>query len=240
MKRLCCQNNFVIDYAKTLYKPEFPEKIGEEIKVFTSKKLPAFFEYAKDKKPNEDKKKSQIEERNKSFVNKLYERIPNKSINTRGMKLGKLEYTKMMNNVNIVCSKEVSSLYDELNKKYRYMVNMKDEYIDNLHYVACSIRKEFSDLGYSDEMITDMLVQYLYGNEKRGKQLFWFCYGQYVVNNLEKNIKVRKTKYIQCIDCGEWIEVDIKDNKTIRCDSCQLIEKRRIDREYRRKKRMSM
>ena len=96
MKRLCCQNNFVIDYAKTLYKPEFPEKIGEEIKVFTSKKLPAFFEYAKDKKPNEDKKKSQIEERNKSFVNKLYERIPNKPINTRGMKLGKLEYTKMM------------------------------------------------------------------------------------------------------------------------------------------------
>ena len=61
VKRLCCQNNFVIDYAKTLYKPEFPEKIGEEIKVFTSKKLPAFFEYEKDKKPNEDKKKSQIE-----------------------------------------------------------------------------------------------------------------------------------------------------------------------------------
>lgn len=234
VKRLCCQNNFVIDYAKTLYKPEFPEKIGEEIKVFTSKKLPAFFEYAKDKKPNEDKKKSQIEERNKSFVNKLYERIPNKPINTRGMKLGKLEYTKMMNNVNIVCSKEVSSLYDELNKKYRYMVNMKDEYIDNLHYVACSIRKEFSGLGYSDEMITDMLVQYLYGNEKRGKQLFWFCYGQYVVNNLEKNIKVRKTKYIQCIDCGEWIEVDCK-SKSIRCDGCQSEYRKKLDRERKRK-----
>ena len=154
------------------------------------------------------------------------------------MKLGKLEYTKMMNNVNIVCSKEVSSLYDELNKKYRYMVNMKDEYIDNLHYVACSIRKEFSGLGYSDEMITDMLVQYLYGNEKRGKQLFWFCYGQYVVNNLEKNVKVRKTKYIQCIDCGEWIEVD-KDSKLIRCPNCQKIERRRIEREKKRKQRMS-
>ena len=50
VKRLCCQNNFVIDYAKTLYKPEFPEKIGEEIKVFTSKKLPAFFEYEKEER----------------------------------------------------------------------------------------------------------------------------------------------------------------------------------------------
>lgn len=234
VKRLCCQNNFVIDYAKTLYKPEFPEDIGKEIKVFTNKKLPAFFKYAKDKSDD------QICEPNESFVNKLYNRIPNKSINTRGMKLGKLDYCKMMNNVNTICPKEVSELYDTLNKEYRYMVNMKDEYIDNLHYIACTIRQQFSELGYTEVTITDMLIQYLYGNEKRGKQLFWFCYGQYVVNNLEKNIKIKSTKYVQCIDCGEWIEVDAKDNKTIRCEDCQLAEKRRLDREYRRRKRMSM
>ena len=234
VKRLCCQNNFVIDYAKTLYKPEFPETIGEEIKEFTNQKLPAFFEYAK------DKEKSQVNDRNDSFVNKLYSRIPNKSINTRGMKLGELKYKDMMKNPDIVCSKEVSDLYDELNKKYRYMVNMKDEYIDNLHYVACSIRDQFAELGYSEEMIADMLIQYLYGGEKRAKQLFWFCYGQYVVNNLENNIKVRKTKLIQCIDCSEWFEVDIKDTKACRCKDCQLEEKRRLDREYRRKKRMSI
>ena len=234
VKRLCCQNNFVIDYAKTLYKPEFPKDIGKEIKVFTNKKLPAFFKYAKDKSDD------QVCEPNESFVNKLYNRIPNKSINTRGMKLDKLDYYKMMNNVNTICSKEVSELYDTLNKEYRYMVNMKDEYIDNLHYIACTIRQQFSELGYTEVTITDMLIQYLYGNEKRGKQLFWFCYGQYVVNNLEKNIKIKSTKYVQCIDCGEWIEVDAKDNKTIRCEDCQLAEKRRLDREYRRRKRMSM
>ena len=59
-------------------------------------------------------------------------------------------------------------LYDKLNKEYRYMVNMKDEYIDNLHYVACSIRNQFLDFGYSEDVITDMLIQYLYGNEKPG------------------------------------------------------------------------
>ena len=223
VKRLCCQNNFVIDFAKTLYKPEFPHEINEQISKYTNTKLPAFFEFAK------DKEKSQVKERNKSFVNKIYDRIPNKPINTRGMNLGKIVYKAMMENSTIICSKEVSDLYDELNKQYRYMINMKDEYIDNLRYVACKIRDEFSKFGYSNETITDMLVEYLYGRDKRYKQLLWFCYGQYVVNNLEKNISVKKTKVIQCIDCGEWFEVDIS-SKRIRCDKCFKLERKEHNR----------
>ena len=126
VKRLCCQNNFVIDYAKTLYKPEFPHEIDEKIAQYTNCKLPAFFEYAK------DKDKSQVKKRNGSFVNKIYDRIPNKPINTRGLKLEKIDYQKLMSNPRIICSKEVSDLYDELNKQYRYMINMKDEYMGKL------------------------------------------------------------------------------------------------------------
>lgn len=233
VKRLCCQNNFVIDYAKTLYKPEFPKEIGEEIKVFTNHKLPAFFEYAK------DKEKSQVEKRNDSFVNKIFNRVPNKSINTRGLKLGKLDYKQLMHNVNVICSEEVKELYDRLNKEYRYKINMKDEYVDNLRYVACSIRDEFMKLGYSEETITDMLVQYLYSKEKRAKQLLWFCYGQYIVNNLEKNVEIKKTKYIQCINCGEWFEVDINNGMTCRCNECLSMYKRERDRIRKKKYRMS-
>ena len=234
VKRLCCQNNFVIDYAKTLYKPDFPDRIADEIKEFTNEKLPAFFEFAKDKKVSDNDDESQVCKRNGSFVNKLYEKIKNKPINTRGLKLGKLEHKKLMHNVNIVCTTEVSNLYIELSKKYRYMVNMKDEYIDNLHYVACSIRKQFTELGYSDETISDMLVQYLYGGEKRSKQLLWFCYGNYILNNLEHNIEIKKTKYIQCVDCGEWLEVDIM-SKSCRCTTCQYEYRKRMDRERKRK-----
>ena len=228
VKQLCCQNNFVIDYAKTLYKPEFPKHVSENIIYYTRHKLPAFFEFAK------DKTKKQIEERNDSFVNKLYSRIPNKSINTRGLKLGQLNYKDMMSNKNVVCSKEVSDLYDKRNNEYHYMIDMKDEYTDNLRYLACSIRDEFSQLGYSDEMIADMLVEYLYGSNKRYKQLLWFCYGQYIVNNLENNLNVRKTKYIQCIDCGEWIEVDLYSNAT-RCKKCQHEYRKMYYRERKRK-----
>ena len=232
VKLLCMENNFVIDYAKTLYKPKRPDNKNEIITKYTHSKLPAFFEYAKDKKDN------QVEKRNCSTVNKIFKNIPNVSINTKGLKLEKLDYKKMMCNVNIRCSKEVSELYNRLNSEYRYMINMKDEYIDNLRYVACQIRNEFSALGYSEETIADMLIDYLYGNNKRYKQLLWFVYGQYIVNNLEKNIEIPKTKYIQCVDCGEWFEVNM-NSRRIRCDSCTREERRRIEREKKAKQRMS-
>lgn len=228
VKQLCCQNNFVIDYAKTLYKPEFPKQVSENIAYYTKHKLPAFFKYAK------DKDKNQIEKRNNSFVNKIYSRIKNKPINTRKLKLGELDYRKLMKRPTLVCSKEVSALYDKRNKEYHYMIDMKDEYTDNLRYLACSIREQFSQFGYSDETIADMLVEYLYGNNKRAKQLLWFCYGQYIVNNLENNLNVRKTKYIHCIDCGEWVEADIYSN-AIRCKNCQNEYRKIYYRERKRK-----
>ena len=220
VKLLCMENNFAIDEAKTLYMPERAEWFKPVVSKYTKVNLPAFFEFAK------DKEKSQIITRNQSFVNKIYTRIPNKPINTRGMDLGKIDYKIMMQNSGIICSKEVSDLYDRLNKQYRYMVNMKDEYADNLRYVACKIRDEFSAVGYANETIADMLIEYLYGRNKRYKQLLWFCYGQYVVNNLEENIGVPKTKFIQCEDCGEWFETDSSNKRSSRCPGCQEINRR--------------
>ena len=231
VKLLCMENNFCIDAAKTLYMPERPDWFNPVVSKYTNCKLPAFFEYAK------DKEKTQIKKRNGSFVNKIYDRIPNIPISTRGLQLGEINYKDMMSNGSIICSKEVSDLYDNLNKQYRYMINMKDEYIDNLRYVACKIREEFSKIGYSDETIADMLVEYLYGKGKRYKQLLWFCYGQYIVNNLENNIGVKKTKFVQCVDCGEWVEIDVLNTKTDRCDNCKIVYQKNYHKEYMRNKR---
>lgn len=229
VKLLCMENNFCIDSAKTLYMPERPEWFKPIVSKFTNEKLPAFFEYAK------DKEKSQVKKRNDSFVNKIYDRIPNKPINTTGMKLGKIDYRVMMTNSSVICSKEVSELYDRLNKEYRYMINMKDEHADNMRYIACKIREEFGKFGYCEETIADMLIEYLYGRDKRYKQLLWFCYGQYVVNNLEKNIEVKRTKFIQCIDCGEWFEVDVKNNETCRCHDCSIFHQKLIKAEQNKR-----
>ena len=223
VKRLCCQNNFVIDYAKTLYKPEFPPEIKEQISRFTSAKLPAFFAFAKDKEA------SQLTSRNESFVNRIYDKIPNRPLNTRGMKLPKINYQTMMRDGQILCPNEVSDLYNTLNRQYRYIMNRSDQDADNLRYSACKIREAFSRLGYPDETISDMLVEYLYGRNKRYKQLLWFCYGQYITAHLEMNLNVPKTKGMQCIDCGEWLEVPAV-SKRIRCPQCQKAFRSRINR----------
>ncbi len=233
VKRLCCQGNFVIDYAKSLYKPEFPDEIKKQVSVFTNKKLPAFFEFAK------DKKKSQVAKRNKSFVNKLYKLIPNRGINTRLLKLDELDYHKLMNDVNTVCLPEVSDLYNELNKQYRYKFNLQNDYLMHARYLSCKIRDQFAKLGYTGSHITDMLVKYAYGNNIRYKELLWFCFGSYIVDNLRRNVIIKQTKYIQCLDCGEWIEVDIDNRRTYRCPSCQdkftRTTKTRRQRKYRQK-----
>lgn len=236
VKRLCCQNNFVIDFAKTLYKPEFPKNIARDIRKFTDCKLPAFFAYAKDKEP------SQVEPANESFVNSLVRRIPDMPINTRGLQLGEIDYRLLMGRPDTRCSREVAQLYDKRNREYRYKINRKEEFADNLHYVASSIRQEFSALGYPEETISDMLVHYLYGSNRRSKQLLWFCYGQHIVNHLKENVAVKNTKAIRCQDCGQWLEVDSKDNTTNRCVPCYLTYRKKYkaerERLRREKKRM--
>ena len=103
VKLLCMENNFVIDYAKTLYKPERPQAIHEEITAFTKGNVPHFFVHAK------DKEFTQVEEINESFVNKLEYKIINPRINCRnlkdskGKKLGTIDYTKLVNNPDIEC-----------------------------------------------------------------------------------------------------------------------------------------
>ncbi len=222
---LCMENNFHIDYAKTLYKPERPPQVGAVIRKYTNAKLPAFFSFAK------DKDLTQVEPRSQSLVNRLYEFIPDKAVRTRSLKLDKPDYRKLMQTPSVTCPKEVASLYDMLNRQYRYMFYQKDERDNNGNYVSHMIRSRFAQLGYSDPVIADMLVSYLYGQEKRSKQLLWFCYGSYLADNLERHVAPPMKKTIRCRDCGEWFEVP-RLSRSCRCTVCQQMENRRRKRLY--------
>ena len=222
VKLLCMENNFCIDYAKTLYKPERPKDIDKAIRAFTGKKVPYFFVYAK------DKDESQVETINNSLTNKLNDLIPNPRINTRKLGLKPIEYQYLMHNVNTEIDEQLIEKYTELNNTYHFKVSMKDEFQNNLHYLACQIREELSVFGYSEIEVCDMLVKYLYEKKNRKmKELLWFCYGKYIVENLKRNYPIHKTKAIKCIDCGEWIEIDSTNNRTHRCEDCQLIFNRK-------------
>jgi len=190
-----------------------------------------------------DKTAKQTCARNNSFVNTIYNKIKKNNVTLRHMGLDEFDYHNLMSNKNIVSSKEVEEIYDDLNRRYRFMINMKDEYTANLNYVASQLRAVFSETGYSDDMITDMLVYYLYSNDRIYKQVLWFCYGDRIVNNILKNVEIEETKPVKCPDCGEWFEISTGVGRpSVRCRSCQDRRTKKIKleslRRYRANNRM--
>lgn len=259
IKLLCMENNFVIDYAKTLYKPERPNGIKELITDHTKDNLPHFFKYAKDK--NDD----QVVDVNGSFVNKLNKFVPNPRINCRKLGLDKIDYTLLMDNPDIDCKvaftdkgkiiKEETDpfivKYCELNKMHHFILEnamkvdntfsaevlSKSQIRHDMKYKCAydEVKNELSQYGYNDVEIADILVKFLYGiRESKHKAVLWLCYGDIILSNLEKNVR-KQTKDIQCVDCGEWIEVNIKDTKACRCDECQKEYRKKWDRERKRR-----
>ena len=202
IRLLCAENNLVIDYAKTLYKPTRPKEIGNKIKEFTKAEVPHFFKYAKDKERTEKK--------NQSFVNKLDDIIPNPRISSKSWGLEKPEYILLMTNPDIEVSEdaEIIKSYIELNRKYQYTVitnkgksdddNLKDKrndmgYHDYMNTVNADIinevRTTLSQFG-TDAEIADILVKYLYGmKDSKYKNVLWMCYGDILYTNLICNLK---------------------------------------------------
>ena len=262
VRLLCMENNFVIDFAKTLYKPERPSFIHDKITDFTNKKLPHFFTYAKDKTID------QVEDINNSFVNKLESKIINPRINSRSIGLKQIDYTKLVTNPNIECrvvfnkngkiNEELSDpmivRYYQLNQQYHFKVNMecaeltRGDLLSNTQYkqdlffkrIANEIRSELSQFGYNESEIVDILVKFLYYvKPSKHKSVLWFCYGKQIFENIERNIKP-KTKIIQCVDCGKWIETSVFDSATERCDECydEYRKKYKAQKEKERRDRL--
>lgn len=260
IKLLCAENNYVIDFAKTLYKPVRPDDVNDRINAFTNQPLPRFFKYAK------DKTEEQISEVNDSFVNKLESIIPNPRINCRKLHLDKIDCSLMMNNPDIEfdvefmnngsLSKEGTDplllKYCEFNKEYYLSLdsaicsgsdNQTDSYMRSQlknKRVADEVKEALSHFGYSDVEITDILVKYLYGIKKSAnKTALWLCYGDIILENLQKHLKYT-TKDIQCVDCGTWFEASTKDNESCRCHECNTEHKRNLARLRKQKQRQKL
>lgn len=264
IKLLCMENNFTIDYAKTLYKCKRPNEINTLIRKYTKAKVPYFFRYAKDKEHDK------IEDINNSIVNQLDKIIKNKRLRFKISDFGKFDYTMLMSNVDIKIDEDVVEEYSALNKQYHYKINMESEYKNNISYIAKQIKDSLSEYEFTEIEITDMLVKYLYSiKNSKNKEALWFCYGNVIVDNLKRNIgdktnvcakcgkryykdynsqkyckscdniyKKINIKKIICIDCEKEIEINSKDNKTIRCNNCQEEENKRIKREWKRKNKL--
>lgn len=193
IKLLCMENNFVIDYAKTLYKPIRPENIDLIIKKYTKPKLPHFFIYAKDKTIN------QVEKINNSLVNRFDKEFKNIPLRYDIKNFGKLNYKNLMCFKDIEIDNELIDTYNTLNRLYHFKINQKNR--NNVSYIVETIKNELLSLEYTEIEVCDMLVKHLYSMKKQPhKEILWQCFGDIIVGNLKNNISQNS---IQCEKCGE-------------------------------------
>jgi hypothetical protein len=187
IKWLCMENNFTIDFAKTLYMPTRPQHVNEIISKYIKARVPHFFIYAK------DKEKNKVNDLNDSVVNKLEYLIPNKPIQFKKI-AGELEYRMLMGRTNVNLNTKIIKIYTNYDKNKKILMNKKDELESNeTSYFYQSLRNELLSVNDDPEYVTDVLVKYLYEHKNsKYKTTLWNTFGDIILNNIRQNLKKYK------------------------------------------------
>lgn len=228
IKFLCMLNNFVIDYAKTLFTVTPPKEVKEKIRSYTGNKLPHFFKYAKDKTDD------QIMTPNNSTVNKLNWIIKDQRFNFKSAQLGKFDYNVLLRNKDVVLDQNIVDRY-EAEKKKVSSYKFEDGYEGNHNYIWENVKRNICD-GYDISYVVDNLVIYLFREGSRTKVMFWDCFADIVLENIKDNIeKPLDNGWIMCEECGERIYSTTSNIKY--CERCSKTVRKKQNRENMRVKR---
>ena len=210
VKWLCFENNAVIDCAKTGWLPTRPAEIDKIIKSYTKAKVPYFFQFAKDKEPE------QTERPNESAMNRLSAYIPDKRI-SYCKTIGKFDYRKLMNldcGFDIREDSLIIERYEYYNQNKDKIFNIDDgKYLNQMDcYLPKYVRdKIIEETRYDLDYITNTLVVYFYTIKKSSnKELLWSSFGDVIVENLKKNVKGKI-----CPICGKRFEPN--NNRQLTC-----------------------
>ena len=221
IKLLVGENNFQIDYFKTMYMPTRPENINYIISKYLNVKVPRFFEYAK------DYEEEQTDTLTDTPVNNI-----SQIINIPRIQYGKFDFHTEFDYREFLSSpmtdnrfnQEVVNIYkdvinsarfdkkqDEVVKDYKLVINNARNKI----YSKC---KEIGVTNWHD--IVDNIVEEIFNRNPTGKkQMFWEMFGSTMYQHLMKDFD-SDVDISYCIDCGEEIVVR-KGTNTCRCRDCQ-------------------
>jgi hypothetical protein len=225
IKWLCMENNFTIDFAKTLYMPTRPEDVNQIISQYIKAKVPHFFVYAK------DKEEKNVEELNDSVVNKLECIVPNNRIYFTRV-AGKFDYKLLMKNPRIMVDEEIVNKYVELDRSKKWARNDISHKLKNNEslYMYSDIKQKILEINDDINYVTDVLVKYLYlGKKSSFKRTLWESFGDVLIENIQLNQHGTKL----CSICGSEIE---KEKAKRYCDNCAKENEKRRKREWKRLK----
>ncbi|MCP9020072.1 hypothetical protein P9G40_18840 [Bacillus velezensis] len=207
IKWLCMENNFTIDFAKTLFMPTRPDHVDEKIKDYIKNKVPHFFINAKDKEEHS------VELINESTVNKLDSIIPSDRINFASV-AGKFDYRFLLKNKEIKLDEAIISEYKRLDQNKKWLMNDEDIKPGQKLYVYKVIKDRLLKIHNDEQYVTDVLVKYLYKKKSKFKSTLWECFGETLLENLRHNLKT----YRGCCSCGKMFKST--SHKAKYCPTC--------------------
>ncbi|MED3230828.1 MULTISPECIES: hypothetical protein [Bacillus] len=207
IKWLCMENNFTIDFAKTLFMPTRPDHVDEKIKDYIKNKVPHFFINAKDKEEHS------VELINESTVNKLDCIIPSDRINFAAV-AGKFDYRFLLKNKEIKLDEAIISEYKRLDQNKKWLMNDEDIKPGQKLYVYKVIKDRLLKIHEDEQYVADVLVKYLYKKKSKFKSTLWECFGETLLENLRHNLKT----YRGCCSCGKMFKST--SHKAKYCPTC--------------------
>lgn len=229
VKLLCLENNFTIDFAKTLFKPTRPDYADQLIREVTKSKVPYFFIEAK------GKSKNQVAALNNSCVNRIRALIPRRRLSFSAQQLGKFDWRMLVSSTMIPNNEVTQKIIDTFRRRSsRVVFNFDDETNGTNKYWVCQqIREELLTIHPDINFIVDVLVKYLFHtvNSKR-KTVFWECFGREVVQNLRKNVDQNSK---MCIRCGARFYKEGRSQ--VFCNRCSRQQRRKLEAERSRRNR---
>jgi arsenate reductase-like glutaredoxin family protein len=211
IKLRCMENNYIIDYAKTLYKLERPKCVNKLLSKYTKKKPPHFFMYVK------DKLKTEVSPINNNTVNRLKRIIKNPNIHFEFDKTGKFDFTMLMMNKDIELDFAIIDKYTELDLNNRFIPSTNDkESTSDILYKYKNIRNQLLEICPDISYLVDVLVKYLYEQKNSShKTTLWSSFGDIIIQNLRTNVLMNN---IYCESCGDRIVSS--NNRHKFCKSC--------------------
>lgn len=197
----------VSKFAKTLFMPIRPDHVDEKIKDYIKNKVPHFFINAKDKEEHS------VESINESTVNKLDSIIPNDRINFNAV-AGKFDYRFLLRHKKVKLDESVINEYKRLDRNKKWLMNNEEIKPGEKLYVYKIIKQRLMEIHNDEQLITDVLVKYLYKKKSKFKSTLWECFGELILENLKINLRNFKA----CGNCGKMFSPS--SNKSKYCNNC--------------------
>lgn len=239
MQKLMAYNNDVIDSAKTLSLPKLPNDVSEVLK---KDKYPYFFQYAKNKKPDECKEISN------SAMDRICSNV--KSIRRKKFSynkgFGKFNLNTLLNINNIEVNQDVINKFKTLEKETLEIIDehareFSDENDEDdrkkfdysLFYSTA--REEFlkfcNSINIKYENAVDMIIKYSFTDKDTHMMFLFNTFGAVICNNLRRNIKKPLTDgYMMCDCCGKRIKRENNNQKMCHVCSVKATEERNKNR----------